>query len=482
MANGTRAAIYARRSALDEKLGRSVSEQEQAGRGDCEAHAWAVAGVYTDDARSASRFATKRRDDWQRLLGDLTADRLDLLWLWESDRGSRELQEWAGLLDNCRRHSVLVHVSTHQRTYDPRVGRDWRALAEDGVDSAYASEKMSVNLKRAMAAKAEKGEPHGFVAYGWRREHTYDERGRRTGSRDVLVPEQADVIREASRRLLGGESLRTIVKDLNRQGVPSPREKPWRPTTLRQVLLRRRNAGRRVHLRADIGAGNWEAILDPDTHARLVAVLRDPDRRTNAGAPRSKYLLSGVARCGRCPEPGTPLRVLAPKKGAAAYVCPECFLRRNRRRVDDLVTAVVVGRLAKPDAVAVLMQATGDDADVKRLTNRRDELRAKLINTQDDYIEDRITEQQRNHTTATLRPKLEKVEADLRTALGAATGAPELVDLCREDIAEVWGNEVPLERKRAVIAALVTIRVLPIGSGARWNPRSVEIKLKGRKS
>jgi hypothetical protein len=150
-----------------------------------------------------------------------------------------------------------------------------------------------------------------------------------------------------------------------------------------------------MHLGKDIGPGNWEPILDHDTFARLVSLLRDPARRTNTGAPRSRYLLSGIARCGRCPKPGVPMRVLAPAGKVPAYVRPECFLRRSRERVDELVTTVMVELLAKPTALEILAQTT-DDGEVQRLTDQRDTLRAKLVNVQDDYIEDRITEDQRD--------------------------------------------------------------------------------------
>ncbi|MFE3325823.1 hypothetical protein [Streptomyces sp. NPDC059176] len=43
------------------------------------------------DIGSASRYAKKARNDFERLLADLRNDRFgaDLLWLWESSRGSR---------------------------------------------------------------------------------------------------------------------------------------------------------------------------------------------------------------------------------------------------------------------------------------------------------------------------------------------------------------------------------------------------------
>ncbi|WP_250279885.1 recombinase family protein [Frankia sp. Cppng1_Ct_nod] len=149
---GASAAIYARRSADDEKRGRSVGEQETAGRADCTAHRWSIKDVYCDDGYGASRFSGKQRNEWARLLEDLSAGQFDLLWIWETSRGDRELERWARLLNVCRSRGVLIHVYTHGRTYDVGNARDWRALAEDGVDNAYESEKISLRVRRSMAA------------------------------------------------------------------------------------------------------------------------------------------------------------------------------------------------------------------------------------------------------------------------------------------------------------------------------------------
>lgn len=128
-----RAAIYDRVSRDRRGDSRSVGEQEAENRAACDAQRWLLApdDVYTDNDRSASRFATKSRPDWQRLAGDLEAGRYDVLVLWEPSRGSRELVVWAALLDVCRERGVLIHVTSHRRTYDPREPRDWRTLAED---------------------------------------------------------------------------------------------------------------------------------------------------------------------------------------------------------------------------------------------------------------------------------------------------------------------------------------------------------------
>ena len=54
-----------------------------------------------------------------------------------------------------------------------------------------------------------------------------------------------------------------------------------------------------------VGTGNWEPIIDPDTHRGLVAYLDlAPDReRRNATSFVRKHMGSGVYRCGVCGGP-----------------------------------------------------------------------------------------------------------------------------------------------------------------------------------
>jgi site-specific DNA recombinase len=53
------------------------------------------------------------------------------------------METWGGFLKRCRKHGVLIHATCHDTTYDPRKPRDFRSLAEDGVDAMYESDKTS---------------------------------------------------------------------------------------------------------------------------------------------------------------------------------------------------------------------------------------------------------------------------------------------------------------------------------------------------
>src|SRR5690349_10188493 len=125
----TGALTYGRQSLGNDK---SIAEQLELGVKRCAAEGWDHAGEYSDRI-SASRYATKQRDDWPRLLDALTRPDVGVLWLWETSRGDRKLSSWAAMLETCRDKSVKIFVETHGRLYDMANARDWRTLADDGV-------------------------------------------------------------------------------------------------------------------------------------------------------------------------------------------------------------------------------------------------------------------------------------------------------------------------------------------------------------
>jgi DNA invertase Pin-like site-specific DNA recombinase len=175
-----------------------------------------VEGSYRDESVSASRYSRKVRDGFAALIADLEGDRFgaQVLMVWESSRGSRRVGEWVRLLELCEQRSVSIFVTTHGRCYEPDSGRDRRSLLEDAVDSEYESAKMSLRARRAAAANAVAGRPHGRIPYGYRRVFHPQTR--------VLLaqepePGEAEVVAELYRRLIQGHSLKGIARDFQHQ-------------------------------------------------------------------------------------------------------------------------------------------------------------------------------------------------------------------------------------------------------------------------
>src|SRR6266568_1239210 len=136
------AAVYNRVS--DDRKGRSKSPQEQneESLAACADEGWAVRATYTEpESASASRFTTKVREEWERFSADLEAGKFGVVVVWETSRASRRMASFVGLLDACRDKGVLIHVTSHGHTYDPRKWRDRKALLEDGIAAEGTSEE-----------------------------------------------------------------------------------------------------------------------------------------------------------------------------------------------------------------------------------------------------------------------------------------------------------------------------------------------------
>ena len=131
-------------------------------------------------------------------------------------------------------------------------GRDWRSLAEDGVDSGYESEKTSIRVRRTVAAMMQAGGPFGHCPYGYERE--YHPRTRELiGQRPSTEPAspagengvtKADVIRYIFRSIEKGTPVSEIRRWLNEQGMPAPEGGEWGRTVIQRIAQSRCTSGR----------------------------------------------------------------------------------------------------------------------------------------------------------------------------------------------------------------------------------------------
>jgi site-specific DNA recombinase len=461
----TYAAIYARIS-KDDGTALGVARQIEDCTREAERRGWTIAQVYTDNDVSAS--TTRPRPEFQRMMREVDAGRLRAIVVWDPDRLSRSPRENEDLIDRADRHGLQLANVGGDMDLSTVHGR--LTFRIKGSVARAEVEQQSRRLKRKFDERATNGLPHGKVAFGYRRLVEYDEHGRRLGSRDVIDPEQAEVIRETARRLLTGQSLRSVVKHLNDSGATSPGGKPWSSTTLRQVMLRDRNAGLRRHRGSVFGQGAWDPIYDEGTHQRVVALLTVPCRKTNKGGT-IKHLLTGLARCGLCGGGmrATPAAVHNGKHMPPRYQCRDCYrVARKQSSVDDVVVRIVVNRLSEPDALMAL--ATGQPERAAELRRLIEEAGARLELAADDFADGALSGDQLRRITAKLRPQIEAWKAE-QAACAPREGLLELVG---PDAAELWAA-APLDVRRAVIDMLMTVTILPSGSGQSFDRDQIRV-------
>jgi site-specific DNA recombinase len=448
-----KAAVYARISEDREGEGLGVERQVHDCTELCQRLGWTVAQTYRDNDTSA--YGKKPRPAYQRMLSDARSGKVNAIVCWSVDRLTRHPRELEEIIDLHTSHNVaLATVGGEINLGDP----DGRMVARlTGAIARGEVEKMSKRIRREVQQRAEQGRPHGGKAYGWNR----------VNGRDVLDPTEAAVVREIAKRLLAGESVNSLTDYLNERGIPSPSGREWSRVTVRHVALRERNAGFRRHQGKIIGKGEWEPIFDEDTYYRLHTLLSDPARKVTTGSAH-RYLLTGIAKCGKC---GAGVRVLiSHSKGSRrSYACGKCHgISRDVDSVDRLIVKLVTRRLAMPDARAIFVPEP--DTLLMAEANR---LRTKLEFVAGQFARDEITGDQLTVITSTIRPKLQSIEAQLRPV------PVDLSDLAMPDIAKRW-KDIPLERRRAVIDFLLDITLLPRGKDAprRFDPNSVKAEWK----
>ena len=210
-----RAAAYARMS-KDFELG--IEHQMADIRSKAASLEWEIVAEYVDNDVSAT--ARRPRPQYEQMMAAARAGRVHAIICWDLDRLSRkpreiedviELAETGGLqLASC---GGLIDLATPQGRMIAGIKAQ---VARHEVD------QLKRRMRRSLAQRAADGKPHARIPYGWAGDITD---GRRVGP-DRLDAEAAAVIRETGRRLLGGESLRSIVSDLNRRESPGA---TWRP-------------------------------------------------------------------------------------------------------------------------------------------------------------------------------------------------------------------------------------------------------------
>lgn len=439
-----------------------VADQHKKGEVACAKYGWDEAGRYSDLV-SASRFGTKARDDWARLKADLTAGKLDIVVMWDLSRGDRTVASWAAFVDQCRELGVLIHATAHERTYDPRIPRDWRTLMDDGVEAGFDSEQKSLVVRRGTAGAAVAGKPHGGAAYGYTR--IYDPHNRKK-FKDV-PNEQADVVREIFSRVGQEDPIGHIVDDLNARGIPSPKGVQWKSKTVRLIATNPRYIGIRNH-KGELHQGDWEAIIgDRRVFDRAVSVLSAPDRKRSA--PGSKrYLLSyfATAMCGG-PLTGRPDKVGRP----AHYRCNvDGCVSIHAELLDDYVTRLTLARLAQPYFRALFSQPDDQakelEAEAARLAARLKEARASFASP------DGISAVALAGLERALQPQIDET---LRRLSGISAGGTVLQLLAGgEFTAEVAGprwEALPLAGRRSVVKTVFgSIQVgPPTRTLTRWS-------------
>jgi site-specific DNA recombinase len=464
-------ALYARISRVIEASDtEGVSRQLADGRAAVARRGGTVVAELVDNDISASRFSTRARSNYRRVLDMIEAGEIDGVWIWMEDRLHRQVIELAEFLKACEQAGVtkLASAGGEFNLADP----DQRMLLYIKAAMAEAEvEKSSKRIRRQRLEAAERGERHA----GGSREFGTVGVGKNAVS-EAQAERERELIREAAARILAGDSLRGIVLDWLDRGVRTSTGRVFVNASLRQMLRSPRIAGMRVH-HGKLYRGQWEPIIPVEQWKQLAEILSDPARKTNLRGGTPRYLLTGLIFCGRCGRPayGRKGRVNAGRRQPDAYGCHGLReeggcggVRRKMADVDGLITEALFVAVESP---AWDQLATRPAADPTR------ELYEQLARDQGllDRLEDKVAQELiRPETARRNRVEIERRMKAARAKL-AQLGDSRVAAQVPTNLRDVWPT-LSLDRRRAILAAVIArIEIHPQGSGQRFDPEAIEV-------
>lgn len=450
LAEGLRAGIYCRISRAADGDFTKTDDQERISRDQAGQLGWTVIDVYTDHSKSAWQPGRKRKE-WDRMLGDIDAGRINAIIVYHGDRLIGRPEDLATLLGLSRSRGIRLASPTGDRDLSNPDDEFvmWIEAAMKGRESA--------NLSRRRKSQYERWRREGRVFAGG---HGGRRFGYMSSGLELYPPcrcdaatreehSEAQIIREAAGRTLAGESAYAIVKDLTARGWRTPAGRRMRDTGLRELLANPRYAG----LMPDgEGKGAWPAILERETWERLQPLVR-----TRARPPvRTRWLLSGIAVCGRCGQLMDIAHVKSRGYKTTVYGCRRdggcAKVWRNAEHLDAYVSARVVRLLNDPRQPEGQLPVRADDApEWEALTRERADTEALAA----DYVKSA-------GRTRLLLARLDRIDARIAELRDreSADARSRLLGSYRGIAAEGF-RDLPLDVRRALTAASYRITVLP---------------------
>jgi site-specific DNA recombinase len=447
-------AVYARISSDQDGTALGVTRQ----LGDCRQLAvqlgWTVAEEYIDNDISA--FSGKRRPAYERMLDDLRDGVRDAVIVYHVDRLTRrpiELEQFVETLTTAKvRHVRFVAGAD----VDIANGDGLMVLRLMAAVAANESASKSRRVLRKLDEVAAAGRPHG----GSRRPFGFDD------DRITIRPDEAEVIRTLVARCLAGESLRSLATWLDEQQIRTVFAKPWRTTTVRDMITSARVAGLRTHRGEVVGPAIWEAIISPTDRARLLAMF-EQKRSTGARSPRS-YLLTGLLRCGKCG--GTLFS--SRREHSRRYVCMSGPDHRGCGRLtvvagplEELTADAVLYRLDTPELADAVSGRSALDERTTALAEAIAQDRGQLDELAGMYATRQIPARE----WLTARQPIEARVTEAERRLARVTRNDALVGLVGNGrgLRAQW-EDLNITRQHAIVRAVLDHAVISAGqSGAR---------------
>ncbi len=382
----------------------------------------------------------------------------DIVLVWKFSRAARHRLRWAVAIDAVEAAGGRLESATEQLDTSTSAGRFARGMLAEL--SAFEAERIGEGWKEAHAARLAQGlAPTGKPRFGY----AWDAEAKLHRPDPITGPALA----EAYRRYVTGASFHALVRWLNTEGVPTLSGGLWSDHTLRRVMDSGFAAGEIVWNEARY-PGAHEPLIDADLW-QAYRDRREARRAVPARVKRSRYLLSGLVRCGHCggamvanppsSSKGPQFRCATSKtKGARACVGGYTAMAHVETsvlawlRAEAAVDVDEAARLARIDD----QRRTDDRAQVRRLRRRAADLEAEIAGLVRHLGQGLLTDAEFKQARDAARAELDECEARMSELARRVRERPSDRPGLAADVVAAWESRmVPMETLRAMLGHIV---------------------------
>lgn len=394
--------------------------------------------IFHDDGISGR--AAEKRPGFQQMIATAKdpSHPFDVIIVWKFSRFARN-QEESIFYKSILRSKCKVDVVS---VSEPLIAGPFGSLIEriiEWMDEFY-SVRLAEEVKRSMTVNAKNGSLQATPSFGYRVENR----------QLVIVPEEAEIIREIFRRFISGDAMFRIAKDLSARGIRTHRGNPFENRTIDYILnnpvylgkLRWTPTGRtRRNFKNEdsiIADALHEPIIDVETWDAAqtrCAELKKSYKRYGKPSSERKHWLCGVVRCSAC---GATLIWANPHfMKCNNYAHGRCTTTQHIavEALEESFLAQLQHDLTFAESVACVVQAAKPAHSDQRLQQQRARIVSRIDRLRESYLDGVETLETYKAARQQMQAQLDDLDAQI--AESAAVPVVDAAALLRNAIAAV---------------------------------------------
>lgn len=270
---------------------------------------WEFAGVYYDEGISGTK--KEKREGLNKLMADCEMGLIDLVITKSISRFARNTTDCLELVRKLLNYEVYIifekeNINTGSMESELMLAI-LASMAESESRSISENEKWSIRKRFRNGTYIISYPPYGY---------------KNADGEMVIVPEEAEIVKQIFEDCLAGKSTHVIARELNERGIPTKRDSKWNGATINKMLnnekyigdalfqktytdenfIKRTNYGEEEMYYCE---NHHEAIVDKDTFEKAKeAIKQRGSEKGNCTEDTTKYqnryAMSGKIKCGEC--------------------------------------------------------------------------------------------------------------------------------------------------------------------------------------